>query len=122
MGKRTSALFEGFFTCLDPIGTVLGYVTGKDNYIGYCADRFGNDSPMEPPYPIMKPKEWSLEEQVFKGLGDSAGIMFNMYTIGVPALFCHLANMFSNHEKKNLSKEERPHLEILFDGVVEHIY
>jgi hypothetical protein len=78
MGKRTEAFLDGVYTGMDPIGTLLGYVTKKPYFQGYMFDnyssKFWNVRKDTLQLTDSDVKVRTVEEQVLKGVGDVVGL------------------------------------------------
>jgi hypothetical protein len=89
-----AAYFDGFFTGLDTIGTIIGNLTGSKCFIGHVADKYSAIPVMESLFRAidgdktspeeLRPSNRNVTEQICKGIGDVVGIAGNVLTLGIP--------------------------------------
>jgi len=88
-GKRLNAFFDGINVGLDILGVARGRLTDFKDDTGYLADLYGykrsdnGTKKFEGRIPINR----SLEEQAYKGVGTSIGLLANVLTLGIPQLY-----------------------------------
>lgn len=112
MGKRTQAFIDGLVTGADFLGTTIGYAT-KARTFGYIADRYSLFNPYSSHYePFDYVRSFSyqnpqkvrnLEEQIFKGVGDSVGLASNILLLLPQIVFIAPRSLY-HVERKILDK------------------
>ncbi|MBD3164694.1 hypothetical protein GF323_05840 [Candidatus Woesearchaeota archaeon] len=111
MGK-IQAFCDGIVTGLDPAGTYLGHKTGDEYFLGFVADKYSINQPQTVPLrfrpifdgvKINQKEPESIDrliiEQIFKGVGDSIGIVGNVMLCGLPQAAL-LLNAAQKHYQK----------------------
>ncbi|MBW2992139.1 hypothetical protein KY345_02885 [Candidatus Woesearchaeota archaeon] len=97
--KDVVAYLDGAMTTADPIGTILGYITKKKCFMGYRADKYSvwDMDKHDEEGDNLKKQHRSLEEQVFKALGDAFGAVCAVGSGGVIPIMFPIAG-FSERE------------------------
>ena len=85
-----TAYLSGIFIGMDPIGTILGYITKNKSFVGYCADKKLEEDTIK----IFNDKP-NLLEHLCKGIGCCSGLLTNLCLFLPQIMFLELKRELS---------------------------